>query len=161
MQFFYLDPLLLTVNHHWFDRCPRLSAETAVVRLRFRYYKGQQPPIFRSAIFRIARPLKPPCIYKLYIRCSVRYINKEMSQSALKRIELIFQTEVKIHKYPFPGLSHFSVRSPKPLFEFCSTLPNCLQSLNSVDFMRVGRVPRCANNNLKLVYLSILVMAYQ
>ncbi len=83
-----------------------------------------------------------------------------MSRPALKRIEMIFQTEVKIYKYPFPGLSHFSVQIPKQLIEFCSPVPNCLQSLNSVDFMRVGRVPRSANSNLKLVYLSILIMAY-
>lgn len=84
-----------------------------------------------------------------------------MTQEALKRIELIFQTEIKILKYPYPGLSHFCLRSPRQFLRDFFAAPNCLEGLERLDFMRVGGLPRVGNNNLRMVYLCILILAYE
>jgi hypothetical protein len=83
-----------------------------------------------------------------------------MAEQALKRIELIFETEVKILKYPYPGLSYFSLKTCRPLMESCTHNPNCLSSLDSLDSLRVCRLPLIGNNNLRLVYLAVLIMAF-
>lgn len=44
--------------------------------------------------------------------------------------------------------------------ESCNANPNCLLGLESVDSMRIGRLPLKNNSNLRLVYLSVLIMAY-
>jgi hypothetical protein len=43
----------------------------------------------------------------------------------------------------------------------CTHNPNCFVGLESVDSMRIGRLPLKNNNNLRLVYLCVLIMAYQ
>lgn len=83
-----------------------------------------------------------------------------MTQEALKRIELIFQTEIKILKFPCPGLSHFSLGRPRALLRDFTAPPNCLEGLEGVDFMRVGGLVRTDNNNLRMLYLCVLIMAY-
>lgn len=68
---------------------------------------------------------------------------------------------MKILKYPYPGLSYFSLRTARPLMENCTRSPNCLAGLDAPDSLRICRLPLTGNNNLRMVYLSVLILAFE
>lgn len=71
-------------------------------------------------------------------------------------------TEVKILKYPCPGVSHFERKDPgKPLIQLTRQIPDCLINHPSIDFMKVGYLPHTSNNNLRMIYLAVLIMAFE
>lgn len=69
---------------------------------------------------------------------------------------------MRILKYSCPGVSHFERKdSGKPIIQLTQQIPGCLISHPSIDFMKVGYLPHGANNNLRMIYLAILIMAFE